>query len=85
MDRDQRPERRLAALDLLARERLRDEVEAGAAVLHGDHDPEDPKLRHARDQLEIEVMVDVVLNRDREHPLIDEGAYRVLEQALLCS
>src|SRR5204863_6354774 len=38
--RDQRPEGGLAALDLLAGERLRDEVEAGAAVLLGDHDPE---------------------------------------------
>ena len=33
VDGDQRPERRLAALDLLADERLGDEVEAGAAVL----------------------------------------------------
>ena len=28
-------------------------------------------------------MVDVVLHRDREDPLLDERAYRVLEQPLL--
>ena len=83
MHGDQRPERRLAALDLLARERLRDEVEPGAAVLLGDHDPEDPELRHARDQVEIELVIDVVLDRDRQDAIVDEGAYCVLDQALL--
>src|SRR6184192_1360786 len=44
VDGDQRPKRRLAALDLLARERLGHEVEPRAAVLLRDHDPEDPEL-----------------------------------------
>src|SRR5262249_59746315 len=35
VDGDQRAERRFAALDLLARERLGDEIEPGAAVLLG--------------------------------------------------
>ena len=83
VDRDQRPERRLAALDLLAGERLGDEVEPGAAVLLGDHDAEDPELGHALDQLEVELVVDVVLDRDREDPLVDEGADGLLDQALL--
>ena len=83
MHRDQRAERRLAALDLLAGERLGDEVEAGAAVLLGDHDAEDPELRHALDQLHVELVVDVVLDRDGQDPLVDEGANRLLDQALL--
>ena len=83
VDRDQRPERRLAPLDLLAGERLGDEVEPGAAVFHRDHDPEDPELRHAGDQVEIEAMVDIVLDRDREDAVIDERAYCVLKQPLL--
>ena len=81
--RDQRPKRRLAAFDLLARERLADEVEPRAAVLLRDHDPEDPELRHPGDQVEIEPVVDVVLNRDRKHAVIDERAYCVLKQPLL--
>ena len=83
MHRDQRAERRLAALDLLAGERLGDEVEPGAAVLLRDHDAEDPELGHALDQLQVELVVDVVLDRDRQDALVDEGAHRVLDQPLL--
>ena len=81
--RDQRPERRLAALDLLARERLGDEVEPGAAVLLRDHDAEDPELGHALDQLHVELVVDVVLDGDGQHALVHEGADGLLDQALL--
>jgi hypothetical protein len=81
--RDQRAERRLAALDLLAGERLGDEVEPGAAVLLRDHDPEDAELRHPLDQLQVELVVDVVLDGDRQHALVDEGADGLLDQALL--
>ena len=83
MDGDQRPEGRLAALDLLAGERLGDEVEAGAAVLLRDDDPEDAELGHALDQLQVELVVDVVLDRDRQHALVHEGADGVLDQPLL--
>src|SRR5207302_8359929 len=51
VDGDQRPERRLAALDLLACERLGDEVEPGAAVLLRDDDAENAELGEARDQV----------------------------------
>ena len=81
--RDQRPERGLAALDLLAGQRLGDEVEAGTAVLLRDHDAEDPELGHALDQVQVELVLDVVLDRDRQHALVDEGADGVLDQALL--
>ena len=74
---------RLAALDLLARERLGDEVEPRAAVLLRDDDPEDPQLGHPLDQLEVEPVVDVVLHRDRQHPLVDEGPDGLLDEALL--
>ena len=83
MDRDQRAERRLAALDLLAGERLGDEVEARAAVLLGDDDAEEAELGHALDHTQVEVVVDVVLDRVREHALVDEGADGVLDQFLL--
>jgi len=81
--RDERPERGLAALDLLARQRLGDVVEAGASVLLRDHDAEDPELGHALDQLEVELVLDVVLDRDRQDALVDERAHRVLDQSLL--
>ena len=82
MHRDQRPERRLAALDLLADERLGDEVEPGAAVLLRDHDPEQPELGHALDHAQVEVVVDVVLDRVRQDALVDERAHGVLNQPL---
>ncbi len=72
-----------AALDFLAGERFGDEVETGAAVLLGDDDPEEPELRHALDQVEIELVVDVVLDRDGKDALVDEGPDRFLSQALL--
>ena len=72
MNRDQRPERRLAALDLLADERLGDEVEPGAAVRLRDDDAEDPELRHPLDQVEVELVLDVVGDCDRQDPLVDE-------------
>ena len=83
VDRDQRAEGRLAALDLLARERLRDEVEPGPAVLLRDRDPEDAELGHALDRAHVEVVRDVVLDRVREDPILDELPDRVLEQPLL--
>ena len=83
MDGDQRPERRLAALDLLAGEGLGDVVEPCAAVLLRDHDAEDPELRHPLDQLQVELVVDVVLDRHGQHPLVHEPADRLLDQPLL--
>ena len=74
---------RLAPLDLLAGERLGDEVEPAAAVRLGDHDPEQPELRHPLDHAQVEPMVDVVLDRDRQDPLLDERTYCVLDQPLL--
>ena len=43
----------------------------------------DSELGHTRDQVEIEAVGDVVAHGDREHPIVDEGAYGVLEQTLL--
>ena len=83
VDRDQRPECSLAALDLLAGERLGDEVEPGAAVFLGDHDPEDAELGHPLDRPEVEVVVDVVLDGVREGPLVHEPSNRVLKESLL--
>ena len=83
VDGDQRAERGLAALDLLADERLGDEVEAGAAVLLGNDDSEQPQLGHALDHADVEVVVDVVLDRVRQHALVHEVANRVLDEALL--
>ena len=50
MDRDQRSKRSLTAFDLLAGERLGDEVQAGAAVLLRDHDAEQAELGHPLDR-----------------------------------
>ena len=83
MDGDERAEGSLAALDLLAEERLGDEVEAGAAVLLRDHDAEQAELGHALDRVHVETVVDVVLDRVRQHALVDERAHRVLDEALL--
>ena len=67
MDGDERPERGLAAFDLLADERLGDEVEPGAAVFLRDDDSEQAQLCHPLDRPHVEVMVDVVLDRVRKH------------------
>ena len=83
MHRDQGAEGRLAALDLLAGKRLGDEIETGAAVRLGNDDAQDPELGHALDQLEIELVVDVVLDRDRQDALVHERANGVLDQPLL--
>ena len=83
VDGDQRAERGLAALDLLADERLGDEVEAGAAVLLRNDDSEQAQLRHPLDHAQVEVVVDVVLDRVRQHALVHEGANGVLGEALL--
>ena len=73
MNRDQQcPERGLAALDLLAGERLADEVHAGAAMLFGHDDPEEAELGHALDHAHVEVVVDVVLDRVRQDAFVDE-------------
>ena len=64
-------------------ERLRDEVEPGAAVLLGDDDPEQAQLGHALDHVQVEMVVDVVLDRVRQHALVHEVANRLLDQALL--
>ena len=83
VDGDQRPERGFAALDLLARERLGDEVEPGAAVLLRDDDSEHPELGHALDRPHVELVVDVVLDRVREDALVDELANGLLDSSLL--
>ena len=83
MNRDQRAERRLAALDLLADERLRHEVHPRAAVLLRDHDAEQPELGHALDDAHVEEVVDVVLDRVRQDALVDEAANGLLNVALL--
>src|SRR5581483_2553509 len=83
VDGDQRPERGLAPFDLLAGERLGDEVEPGAAVLLRDDDPEDAELGHSLDELQVELVVDVVLDGDRKDALVDECADGVLDQPLL--
>src|ERR671931_456056 len=83
VDGDERPERGLATLDLLTGERLGDEVEPGAAVLLRDRDPEDAELGHALDRAHVEVVRDVVLDRVREDPVLDEPPDGVLEQPLL--
>ena len=45
--------------------------------------PEDPELGQPLDQLEVELVLDVVLDRDRQHALVHEGADGVLDQPLL--
>ena len=85
VDGDQRAERRLAALDLLAGERLRDEVHSGPAVLLRDDDSEQPELGHSLDHGHVEVVVDVVLDRVRKHALVHELADGRLHLALLRS
>src|SRR5262249_4052874 len=82
-DGDERAEGRLATLDLLACERLGDEVQAGAAVLLRNDDPEQAELCHAVDHRHLQVVVDVVLDRVWEHALVHEGPDGVLDQPLL--
>ena len=83
MDGDERAEGRLAALDLLADERLGDEVEPCAAVLLGDDHAEQAELGHALDDPHVEVVVDVVLDRVRQHPVVHELPDGCLDRALL--
>ena len=83
VDRDEGPEGRLAALDLLADERLGHEVEPRAAVFLGDDDAEQAELGHARDRLHVQVVVDVVLDRVRQHALVHELADGRLHLSLL--
>src|SRR4029077_9939721 len=66
-----------------AREGLGDEVEPGAAVGLGDDDAEDPELGHAVDQVEIQPVLDVVLDRDRKDALVDERPDGLLGEPLL--
>ena len=49
----------------------------------GIDDPEDAELGHPLDQLQVELVVDVVLDRDRQDALVHEGADGVLDQPLL--
>ena len=83
VDRDEGPEGRLAALDLLADERLGNEIEPGAAVFLGDDDAEQAELGHARDRVHVQVVVDVVLDRVRQHALVHELADGRLHLSLL--
>ena len=41
------------------------------------------EVGHALDQRQVEVVVDVILDGDREHALVDEAPHRLLDQALL--
>src|SRR5439155_12505830 len=81
--RDERAESRLAAFDLLAGERLGDEVESRAAVSLRDDDAEDSEFGYPRDRIAVEAVRDVVFDGVRQDPLVDEGANGVLQQALL--
>ena len=72
--RDQRPERGLAALDLLAGECLRDEVEPRAAVLLGDRRSRAGRARPCPRSAPVSrLMVDVVLDGDGQDALVDEA------------
>ena len=81
--RDQRAERRLAPLDLLADQRLAHVVEARAAVLGRDRRAQQPQLGHALDDAHVEVVVDVVLLRHRQDASVDELTHGLLDRALL--
>jgi DNA-directed RNA polymerase sigma subunit (sigma70/sigma32) len=81
--RNQRAEGGLAALDLLADERLGDVVEPRSAVLDRDHRAQQAQLGHALDDAHVEVVVDVVLLRDRHDATINELADRLLDRELL--
>ena len=83
VDGDERAEGGLAPLDLLAGEGLADEVHARAAVLLGDDDPEQAEFRHPLDDTDVEVMVDVVLDRVGQDPLVDELTNGRLDLPLL--
>ena len=83
MDGDERAEGGFSALDLLADERLGDEVQAGAAVLLRDRDAEEAELGHSLDDAQVEVVVDVVLDRIREDAVVDKLANGRLHLALL--
>lgn len=81
----QRAEGGLAALNLFASERLRNEVHTGTPVLLGDHHPEQPELRYMIDDRPVESVIPVVLHSCREHPVIDEPSRGLLQVKLLVS
>ena len=83
MHRDQRSERGLSSLDLLADECLRDEVHPRTAVLLRDDDPEQAELGHAVDCLRVEAMIDVVLDGIGQDTVVDEPPDRLLDLPLL--
>ena len=74
---------RVDARQLLDRDRVRDGVGAGAAVLLGDRDAHQPELGELRDELVREALLAVELLGDRRDARLGEVAHRAPEQLLL--
>ena len=80
---DDQPERPPHAADLLDRDRVRERVEPGAALVLGDRDPEPAELADAPDDLAGEAAFALVLVDDRRDLGRHELPDRVAEQRVL--
>ncbi len=74
---------RVDARQLLDRNRIRDSVGAGAAVLLRDRDAHQPQVGQLGDELVREALLTVELLRDRRDARLRELAHRAAEQLLL--
>ena len=85
MGGDDQPERPPYPADLLDRDRVRQRVESGAALVLGDRDPEPAELADAPDDLGGETAFALVLVDDRRDLGRHELPDRVTEQRVLGS
>ena len=83
MRRDRDRDRRVDPRQLLDRERVRDGVAAGAAVLLGDRQAHQPELAELGDELVRETRLAVELLGDGRDLLARELAHRVADELLL--
>ena len=82
LHRRERANARVAALELLHDQSVRDVVESRAAVLLGQVRAEHAERRHLGNELLRESAVDVALADDRKHLVVDELADAVANSAL---
>ena len=80
---DDQPERAPDPADLLDRDRIGERVEAGAALVLGNGDPEPAHLAEVADDLDREAPLALVLLDDRRHLLKHVVADRVAEERVL--
>ena len=82
-DRHDPAQRGVCAAELLHAEHVGQVVATEAAVLLGDGEPEEPDLRHLRDDREVDLLVAVPLGAVRHRLAVEEVPREVAERPLL--